>query len=62
MQDMMYNPKITLEIQGIEKVQELIQEARDQINELERTLDKMRSETFYIQAKINQLPSGTGGS
>lgn len=62
MQGMMYNPKITLEIQGIEKVYELIQEARTKINELDTTLDKMKSEAFDIQAKINQPPSEADGS
>lgn len=59
---MMYKPRITLEIQGIERLQMLIQKARTQMNELESTLEQIRSETLSIQAKINQPPSETEGS
>lgn len=57
-----YKPKITLEIQGIENVQKLIEISREQINELEATIGHIQAETLYIQAKINQPSSIDGDS
>lgn len=57
---MIHRPRITVEIEGIEKVQELIDTARVQINELESTIHNIRAQTLEIQAKINQPPEATG--
>lgn len=54
----MQETRITLEISGIERVKNLIRTAYAQMHELECTVDRIKTETLEIQAKINQ-PSNT---
>lgn len=53
----MYRPRITVEIEGIEEVQDLIEKVRMQMNELESTIHSIMAKSLEIQAKINQPPT-----
>lgn len=54
-------PKITLEIEGTEEIEELIGKVYEQAGEMEKTIEKIRLVLLNVQARINQPPERTGG-
>lgn len=52
-------PKITLEMDGIDEIKRLVQQAQEQANDLMRTVDQINMCKVTLQAKINQPTAGT---
>lgn len=54
-------PRITIDIDGMAELQDLISMAEQQAQELRATVRKISNVRLEIQAKINQPPAATNG-
>lgn len=54
-------PKIALEMDGLDEIKQLVEQAQTQASELMRTVDQINMCKVTLQAKINQPTAGTDG-